>query len=168
MSHLDPAKLHVRFLPETNAEGPFPPRRYTLTHSDRTGELFLTIGSDYDRKQIAGLYTRVMRDEVLAEWRTADLGGETSLHVHVHVSGGPTVGSARWRDGILRKHMPNVLEALRAGDALLYRARPFLDRAPVFVHFHSHRADLDRVQGYGVVCDHRIDRGEPAALDRVA
>jgi hypothetical protein len=49
-------------------------RCYTLTHSDTTGELFLTIGPDFDRAQISGLYTRLMRDEVLAEWREDEDG----------------------------------------------------------------------------------------------
>lgn len=42
------------------------PRAYTLTHSDRTGDLFLSIGPKHDEAQVAGLYTRLMRDE---SWR---------------------------------------------------------------------------------------------------
>ena len=44
MSRLDPAKLQVRFHPAVERDGPMAPRRYTLTHSDLTGDLFLTIG----------------------------------------------------------------------------------------------------------------------------
>lgn len=68
MGRFNPNKLHVRFQPGTTPVNPVVPRRYTLTHSDRTGHLFLTIGSDYDGAQISGWYTRWMRDEVLAEW----------------------------------------------------------------------------------------------------
>ena len=68
MSRLDPARLSVRFRDRATAEGPVLPRRYTLTHSDATGKLFLTIEMDYDREQIDGWYTRLVRDEVLAEW----------------------------------------------------------------------------------------------------
>jgi hypothetical protein len=68
MSRLNTRKLHVRF------KGAKPdvlvlPRRYTLTHSDSTGDLYLTISSDFDNKQVSGWYTRFMRDEVLAEWK---------------------------------------------------------------------------------------------------
>ena len=66
---LRPEKLHVRFLPGAAPEGPVTSRCYTLTHSDTTGDLFLTIGPKHDREQISGLYTRLMRDEILAEWR---------------------------------------------------------------------------------------------------
>jgi hypothetical protein len=58
----------VTFAAGVSSRGPVIPRAYTLTHSDSTGELFLGIGSTFDRHQIAGWYTRLMRDEVLAEW----------------------------------------------------------------------------------------------------
>ena len=80
MSRLNPEKLHIRFLPNTSTEEPIIPRRYTLTHSDRTGHLFLTIGPDYDQKQISGFYTRLLRDEVLAEWQNDENG--YTLHVY--------------------------------------------------------------------------------------
>ena len=70
MSRLLPGKLHVSFQQNVRPEGPATPRRYTLTHSDSTGDLFLTIGAAYQEEQIAGWYTRLMRDEVLAEWQT--------------------------------------------------------------------------------------------------
>ncbi len=45
------------------------PRRYTLTHNDVTGALALSIGSEYNSAQLEGWYVRMIRDEVLAEWR---------------------------------------------------------------------------------------------------
>jgi hypothetical protein len=74
MSRLSPGKLQVRLTEGSVADGPVMPRCYTLTHSDTTGDLFLTIGPDFDRAQISGLYTRLMRDEVLAEWREDEDG----------------------------------------------------------------------------------------------
>ena len=67
MGRLNPEKLYVTFLSDVEADRLILPRRYTLTHSDITGELFLSIGHDYDKRQISKLYTRWMRDEVLAE-----------------------------------------------------------------------------------------------------
>lgn len=132
-TRLDPAKLYVRYLPGAAHDGPATPRCYTLTHSDRTRELFLTIGATFDRQQISGLYTQLMRDEVLAEWMLDD--GRPALHVFCHVSGGLALGSAGWRERILRKHLPLALEALRYGDRLLFAARPELDAAPLLIHF---------------------------------
>jgi phosphatidate phosphatase PAH1 len=67
MLRLSTEKLHVVFKDNVKADGPIVPRCYTLTHSDFTGDLFLSIGASYDLKQISGIYTKLMRDEVLAE-----------------------------------------------------------------------------------------------------
>jgi hypothetical protein len=152
MNRLRPAQLHVRRMPGTDVDGPALPRCYTLTHSDRTGQLYLTIGPVHDRAQIRGWYTRLMRDEVLAEWQAGDDG--PTLHVHCHVSGGLAFGSARWRDAILRHEMPLVLEALRYGDRALYAAHPALDEATILVHLHSSKRAWDRIEPWGTPSDY--------------
>jgi hypothetical protein len=153
MNRLNPEKLHVRFAPGTGPEGPVAPRRYTLTHSDATGDLFLTIGPDYDRRQIAGWQTRLMRDEVLAEW--VDGGEGPALHLHCHVSGGLVLGWARMRDAIFRRELPLVLEAFRFGDRRLFEAHPELDEVPIQVHFHASQPRYDRTEAWGVAADYR-------------
>ncbi len=83
-------------------------RRYTLTHNDISGDLWLTIGHELNMPQISGFYTRLLRDEVTAEWQRE---GESShaLHIFCHVS-----GEERWlappalRDYIFRREMPLV------------------------------------------------------------
>ena len=95
MSNLDPAKLHVKYVDGVTASSPLVPRCYTLTHSDSSGELFLTIGKTYNQSQVSGWYTRLMRDEVTAEWQSGAEG--MSLHVFCHVSGGLAFGSAAMR-----------------------------------------------------------------------
>jgi hypothetical protein len=152
VSRLDPARLHVTFAPGVSPQGPVIPRAYTLTHSDSTGELFLTVGSTYDRRQISGWYTRLMRDEVLAEWQAED---SPRLDVHCHVSGGLVVGSARWRYDIFRGHLPMVIEAFRHGDRELFAAHPHLDEARVMVRFHSARARFDVTEDWGRLRDYR-------------
>jgi hypothetical protein len=152
MSRLRSEKLHVRFVSGTTPEGPVTPRRYTLTHSDATGDLFLTIGPDYDRKQISGWHTRLLRDEVLAEWREEEDG--PALHVHCHVSGGLVVGSAGWRDAIFQRELPLVLEAFRFGDQRLFETQPERDQAPIWVHFHATQPRYNRVESWGVPADY--------------
>jgi Staygreen protein len=154
MRRLNPAKLHLRWRQDVTPLGPILPRRYTLTHSDATGDLFLTIGADYDRGQVGGLYTRLMRDEVLAEW-VAGAGGP-ELHVFCHVSGGVLFGSASLRDAIFRRELPLVLEAFRHGDQALFAAQPDLDRARVIVHFRSHLARYNRVETWGAPAEYRV------------
>jgi hypothetical protein len=157
MSRLRPEKLHVRFVAGVTPEGLITPRRYTLTHSDTTGNLFLTIGPDYDRRQISGWYTRLLRDEVLAEWREGEEGA--ALHVHCHVSGGLIVGSADWRDAIFQRELPLVLEALRFGDRRLFETHPELDQAPIWVHFHAKQLRYNRVESWGVPAEFAFHSG---------
>jgi hypothetical protein len=154
MSRLRPEKLHVRFAGDVEPEGPIAPRRYTLTHSDTTGDLFLAIGLDYDRRQASGWYTRLMRDEVLAEWRENDDG--PSLHVYCHVSGGLVFGTAGWRYAIFRHELPLVLEAFRYGDHALFAAHPELDGAPIRIHFQARQRRYRRVERWGTPADYRL------------
>lgn len=154
MTRLNPEKLHVNYLPGIKAEVLVIPRRYTLTHSDTTGDLFLTIGSDYDSKQISRLYTRLMRDEVLAEWRDDQEG--LSLHVYCHVSGGFVFGRTSWRQAIFRREMPLVLEAIRHGDRHLFASNSQLDNAPIWVHFQASKTSNSKIEEWGVPADYRI------------
>jgi hypothetical protein len=160
MSRLNPDKLHVREGPGLvlpDADGPLV-RRYTLTHSDATGDLFLTVAADYDRAQIGGWYTRVMRDEVLAEW--LDEGVGPALHVYCHVSGGLVFGTAGMRDAIFRQELPLALEAICQGDGALYRARPELGRAPIYVHFQAAQRRYERFETWGTPNDYRPQGGQ--------
>jgi len=152
MSELKPEKLHVTYQGRTSDQVFSLPRRYTLTHSDRTGNLFLTIGSEYDRRQISGWYTRLMRDEVLAE--LLQEGKTFTLHIHVHVSGGLALGSARMRDAILHHHMPLVIEAIIFADRRIFSSRPELKKTRVWVHYASAREKYNRVEDWGTINAH--------------
>jgi hypothetical protein len=154
MSALDPHKLHVKFKKGAAARSLQLPRRYTLTHSDLTGELFLTIGAAYDQEQIGRLYTRLMRDEVLAELKDED--GRPGLHVYCHVSGGIVLGGAGWRNEILHYHMPMVLEAFRYGDQELFSLHPELENAQVNVHFASNYKRYHQIEDWGQIQKYRI------------
>lgn len=154
MNQLNPSKLHVDFDESISKRDPVVPRAYTLTHSDRTGDLFLTIGTVHNYPQISGWYTRIMRDEVLANWQ---FDNEPSFHVHCHVSGGFLIGSARWRDSIFRQHLPMVLQAFRFGDRFHFESHPDLDQATVWVHFHADQDRYNRTEDWGQFSEYRIE-----------
>ncbi len=153
MRELSPETLHVEMMDGIDRGGFSLPRRYTLTHSDSTGHLFLSVGREFNQKQVSGLYTRLMRDEVLAEWR--EVGGTFQLHVLCHVSGGMVLGTAKMRLGIFRQHMRLVLEALCHGDRGIYASDPDLDEARVMVHFCSPDPRVDNIQDYGPLSEYR-------------
>lgn len=149
MAHYKPEKLHVEFSADLHDQSL--PRCYTLTHSDRTGDLSLTIAPQYDQAQISGWYTRLMRDEVLGEWNDES---SPSLHIHCHVSGDLVFGPAKWRDAIFRQHLLMVLEAICNGDIDFFAQHVQFQEAPVRVHFHAKKNSLDRVEDWGCVKDY--------------
>jgi Staygreen protein len=153
MTHLNPNLLHVQFLDGVDETGPLSPRAYTLTHSDTTGELFLSIGKEINFPQIEGIYTRLMRDEVLAEW---ELSETATLHVFCHVSGGIVFGTARMRYNIFKHHMPMVLEAFYYGDRILLKEHPELPKGKVVVHFVARQKRFDLDETWGVLEDYQV------------
>ena len=148
MSEFNPEKLHVEFIEGVHTDAIEFPRAYTLTHSDRTGDLFLSIGQKYNLRQISGWYTRLMRDEVLAEWKSLP---EYALHVHCHISGGLVFGSAGMRDRIFHQHLPMVLEAFYYADRILIKRNDRLAKAKIFVNFHSKDKKFNRIEDWGQI-----------------
>lgn len=138
----DASRLHVTFAEGTRPDGPLTPRRYTLTHSDRTGHLFLSIGPDYDRRALRALQVRLERDEVLGEWVLADEGPRLDLHMAAQ-GGLPVFGTGAMRCRIFRSYRPLVLGAMRYADAPLSAAEPGLDDAPVIARFHWRRGRVE-------------------------
>ena len=152
VKRLNPDKLHTRYSPGTLPDRFTIPRMYTLTHSDFTGDLYLTIGSDYDLKQCSGIYTRLMRDEVLAEISETENG--YALHVYCHVSGGFVFGTAKFRYDIFQRELPLVLESIRYGDATLFGSTPEMDEIPIIVHFKSNNSSYNKNEHWGIISDY--------------
>lgn len=78
MNSLIPEKLKVEFREGVTKTEPVIGRKYTLTHSDVTADLFLTIGQQFAYDKI-----NAMRDEVLAEWRINN--SNPYLYVYVYL-----------------------------------------------------------------------------------
>jgi hypothetical protein len=153
MTQLKTSRLRIQFIDGANETGVLRPRAYTLTHSDVTGELFLSIGKEINFPQIEGIYTRHMRDEVLAEW---ELSKPATLQVFCHVSGGLVFGTARMRYSIFRYHMPMVLEAFCYGDRILLKEYPELAKGRVVVHFISRQKRYNQDEAWGVLEDYQV------------
>ncbi|GFH14512.1 staygreen domain-containing protein [Haematococcus lacustris] len=138
------------------------PRKYTLTHNDITGALQLTVGSDFNYAQISGFYTRLLRDEVVAEWA---FDPRPVLHIYCHVS-----GEDRWlappflRNYIFRREIPLVLEAFMWADKELLLQHPELANADVLVHFQSSSQELDSVEVWGVLSQRSTWQPVPTSI----
>ncbi len=149
MADLNPEKLNVIFHGSVESKIFKLPRKYTLTHSDSTGDLFLTISNDYDLKQISSFYTRFMRDEVLAEWQKKK--DHYELHFYVHVSGGFVFGWASMRDRIFRSHLPLVFQTIIYGEKNLFDNLPQLKESPILVHFQSKNEKYNKTENFGKI-----------------
>ena len=64
----DPDKLETNIIPPTTSTEPIEGRKYTLTHSDDTGMMFLDISNKYNYSAI----NEKLRDEVLGKWKIYD------------------------------------------------------------------------------------------------
>ncbi len=153
MARLRPEKLKVRFLCSQSLENLVLPRRYTLTHSDKTGELFLTVGLEYDYKQIKGWYTRLLRDEVLAELIMDENG--PALHVYCQIGRG--LGTRGFREAIFRRELPLVLESIRHGDHIFFDQRPQFDDSDVIIHFCAKKPENECIENWGPINKYKID-----------
>lgn len=149
MSRLNPDKLTVEFREGVTATEPITFRRYTLTHSDFTAELYLTIGLRYALDKI-----NAMRDEVLGEWIKNQNG--YLYHVYLNIDGQFDTGAQEIRNYIFRRELPLALEAIRYGDMELFTTYPQLDYAPIIVFFLSAKPQFNLVENWGTFSDYDI------------
>lgn len=151
--------MNITYLPGTTAADSAVPqnRRYTLTHNDLTGRLYLSVGLDYNEDQLAGWYTRIVRDEILAEWAVVHPSNDSTpprLNVYCHVSGEELwPAPPRLRSFIFQREMKLVLDTIAYADRALLAAHPELGSATVFVHLVSDLSTLNKVVEWGSLGD---------------
>ena len=149
MSKLNPEKLSVEFRQGATPTEPIIPRRYTLTHSDITAELFLTISLNYAYDKI-----NVMRDEVLGEW--VNVKNQYYYNVYLYVDGQFGPAAAAIRNKIFIRELPLALEAIRYGDNNFFNTHPELNYVPVIVYFISTLRELNRIENWGTFSQYEI------------
>lgn len=144
MRELNPQKVFVQYRDIMEPYEPVMGRKYTITHSDTTAELFVFVAKDYAEDQI----TR-MRDEVRVAWEEKKNG--LALMGSVIVDGKGVIGSAYIRNKIFYNEMPTALQALRQADRFLFDKEPNLDNTPIFIHFISSNPTYDKTYDFGVI-----------------
>ncbi|GKX65372.1 staygreen family protein [Inconstantimicrobium mannanitabidum] len=149
MSKLNPQKLTTTFGTGVTYSEPIIPRRYTLTHSDVTAELFLNIALKFAYDKIT-----TMRDEVLGEWLNTD--NKYTYHVYLYVDGQFGPATAAIRNEIFRRELPLALEAIRYGDKLFFSAHPELDNAFIIVHFNSLSPRYNKKENWGTFSQYNV------------
>jgi hypothetical protein len=139
LSAFNPQQFSVTYRQGSTPTFPFIGRRYTLTHSEQTDDLFLWIDEKFAVDQL-----NEQRNELFAEWLHKD--GVDTLYVYVFIGNEQTEKSVQAiRYAIFKQEMPYLLKALRYGDATFFNAHPALDRSPIYVHFHSSDKDFHSI-----------------------
>lgn len=150
MSNFDKSKLNVNFMNRVNKICPIIPRKYTLTHSDETAQLFLDIGTLYNFNAITSF-----RDELLGEW--VNCKNTYYLQFYAYISGGEfNFKESTKRYNIFKKELPLALTAIINGDKTFFKAHPYLCNAPIFIKFNSIYPAFNKIEYFGKVKDYFI------------
>lgn len=144
MKELSPYKVFAQYRDVMKPYEPVLERKYTITHSDTTGELFVFIASNYAKDQITNI-----RDEVKITWHQSERG--LVLIGSVLVDNEDITGNASIRFNIFYKEIPTALTALRSADRFLFEKEPELDNTPVLIDFISSNPLYDKTYNYGLI-----------------
>jgi hypothetical protein len=137
-------KITIR---DTTGDAEALPRRYTLSHTDRTADLFLSVGTEYDREAVEQNQTGQMPAGLLAELTGGDA---PRLTVRCRDEG---AGGQR-----LEKELPLALAVIRYGDRFFYERHPELDQAEVIVQSEATGPSAQEDREFGRVTDYRVTR----------
>jgi len=144
-----PDKLKTTFVEPITLYSPIEGRKYTLTHSDDTGVLFLTIGNEYNCDAI----NEDLRDEVLGTWKV--YYNSYILFFYIYV-GDYDYEKALYRYNTFKSHMNDAIKAIIYGDRELLNQYPNLINTPIYVKFDSSIPMFDNYEFYGYVKDYIV------------
>lgn len=153
MSKFIPEKVFIEYKDGIGIYGSKERRRYTLTHSDKTGDLFLTIGSKYDYEKV-----NKTRDEVFAKWSKID--NKDVLEVFVQVNIDSNVIKTAIRNRIFRRELGSALKSIIYGDREFLKRNPALYNVPVVVNFKSNIPRFNKTEEWGKVKDYIIENNK--------
>lgn len=144
MRELNPTKVFAQYRDIMMPYEPVMSRKYTITHSDTTAELFVFVAGDFAEDQVTG-----MRDEVRVAWEQTEKG--LVLIGSVIVDGVDVIGNAYIRNAIFYNEMPTALQALRQADRFLFENERYLDNTPVYIHFESSNPGYNKIYNFGSI-----------------
>lgn len=144
MRDLKPEKVFAQYRDSMKPYGPVIGRKYTITHSDQTAELYVFIAENYAEDQV----TR-MHDDVKIKWQQTGRG--YALLGSVLIDDKDVQGNLNLRNKIFFQEMPTVLQALRLADRFLFDEKPELDHTRVLIHFESSNPIYDKTYDFGLI-----------------
>lgn len=122
-------------------------RKYMMTHSDTTGDLFVTIGTVYAEDKVGEL-----RDEVRLAWMP--LEDTYILYGEVLIDGPGISGASQVRYDIFKREMPLALRAIRYADRQFFEADSERDQVPIFIRFKSSLPQYNQIFNLGTMAQY--------------
>lgn len=119
-------------------------RKYTLTHSDETGQRYLFIGDKFAEDKYSKL-----RDEVVGQWSKKHARCE--LRIMCTLNSEQSLYSEEKRYEIFKRHMPRAIIAIVNGDKEYIKDNSLLDY-DVYVYYLSNT--MPKMEHYGKVSDY--------------
>ena len=144
-------KLKTTFIYPTTPSKPIIGRKYTLTHCDITGIMFLDIGTEYNYSAI----NEELRDELLGRWAFYDDDNSYKLFFYAFV-GGDNFSTALKRYNIFKSHMNMAIQAIIYGDRYLFKEYPQLINTPIYVKFDSDFPLFNNYESYNYIRDYML------------
>ena len=148
MKKINPEKVFTEFRDGVNKIEPIEGRKYTVTHSDKTGDLFVTIGLKYAEDKIDKL-----RDELLLTWTYSD---ERLKLIGQVVIDNEVIKNSRIRNIIFKKEMPLALQAIRYADRELFQLNKSLDDIPIEIQFISQSEKYNKLIEFGSMKEYEV------------
>ncbi len=151
MNYKRAKQVYVEYRDNVTATSPLEKRTYTMTHSDETGDLFVTIGLHYATDKVSP-----MRDEVYLLWQKIE--GKDLLYGEVLIDGDGLQGNAAIRNNIFKKEMPLALQAIYTADEPLFEKYPHLKDTPVLINFKASDPTYNKLYSYGPIGNYNTSR----------
>jgi hypothetical protein len=151
MSTFNPEKLTVEYRNGVTTREPIISRKHTLTHSDFTGELLLTIGTQFAWDKV----NKDLRDEVIGEWKYKRNYLYYNIYLFIDKEEHDLNTSIR-RNEVFRRELPLALTAIRYGDRFLFDLYPKLDYIQIIVTFMSIYPQLIKQENWGTFSSYSI------------
>ena len=168
-------QVFVEYRDGVTATTPLENRTYTMTHSDDTGDLFVTIGLTLAQDK-----TNELRDEVYLTWQRLgnknllygevlidginlleELSDINLLYGEVLIDGEGIQGTSKIRNDIFRREMPLALQAIYVADTPLFEACPHLNDTPIIINFKSADPTYNKLYTYGTIGNYNNSSRNP-------
>ena len=147
-------QVFVEYRDGVTATTPLENRTYTMTHSDDTGDLFVTIGLTLAQDK-----TNELRDEVYLTWQK--IYDKNLLYGEVLIDGEGIQGTSKIRNDIFRREMPLALQAIYVADTPLFEACPHLNDTPIIINFKSADPTYNKLYTYGTIGNYNNSSRNP-------